>query len=210
MGSVQHIIGKSLPPGYSADWTGQSYQELLSGNSAPELMGLSILVVFLGLAALYESWSVPVAVLLVVPLGLLGMITFCMLTHVPNDIYFKIGLVTVIGLAAKNAILIVEFAVQSQAAGTSLFDAVTTAARLRLRPILMTSFAFILGVLPLVLSTGAGAVSRHEIGTGVIGGMLFATVFGLLLIPVFYVTVRRVLGDLLHHPAPAAGSESLQ
>jgi len=208
MSAVQGIVSKSLPHGYGADWTGQSYQELLSGNSAPELMGLSIFVVFLGLAALYESWSIPVAVLLVVPLGLLGMITFCMLGHVPNDIYFKIGLVTVIGLAAKNAILIVEFAVQSQASGTSLFEAVTTAARLRLRPILMTSFAFILGVLPLLLSTGAGAVSRHEIGAGVIGGMLFATVFGLLLIPVFYVTVRRVLGDLLHHPAPADGSES--
>jgi multidrug efflux pump len=202
MSAVQGIIRKSLPPGYGVDWTGQSYQELLSGNSAPELMGLSILVVFLGLAALYESWSIPVAVLLVVPLGLLGMIAFCMLSQIPNDIYFKIGLVTVIGLAAKNAILIVEFAVQSQAAGASLFEAVTSAARLRLRPILMTSFAFILGVLPLVLSTGAGAVSRHEIGTGVIGGMLFATVFGLLLIPVFYVTVRRVLGDLLHHPEP--------
>jgi len=200
MNAVQGIIRKSLPPGYGADWTGQSYQELLSGNSAPALMGLSILVVFLGLAALYESWSIPVAVLLVVPLGLLGMVALCRLAHVPNDIYFKIGLVTVIGLAAKNAILIVEFAVQSQAAGTSLFEAVVTAARLRLRPILMTSFAFMLGVLPLVLSTGAGAVSRHEIGTGVIGGMLFATVFGLLLIPVFYVTVRRVLGDLLHHP----------
>jgi len=209
MNAVQNIIGKSLPPGYGADWTGQSYQELLSGNSAPELMGLSILVVFLGLAALYESWSIPVAVLLVVPLGLLGMITFCMLTQIPNDIYFKIGLVTVIGLAAKNAILIVEFAVQSQAAGTSLFDAVTSAARLRLRPILMTSFAFILGVLPLVLSTGAGAVSRHEIGTGVIGGMLFATLFGLLLIPVFYVTVRRLLGDLLHHAA-TPGTEAPQ
>jgi multidrug efflux pump len=210
MKTVQNMVGKSLPPGYGADWTGQSYQELLSGNSAPALMGLSIFVVFLGLAALYESWSIPVSVLLVVPLGLLGMVTFCRLTQVPNDIYFKIGLVTVIGLAAKNAILIVEFAVQSQAAGVSLFDAVTAAARLRLRPILMTSFAFILGVLPLVLSTGAGAVSRHEIGTGVIGGMLFATVFGLLLIPVFYVTVRRVLGDLLHHSAPAPESKPPQ
>ena len=210
MKTVQDMVHKSLPPGYGTDWTGQSYQELLSGNSATALMGLSIFVVFLGLAALYESWSIPVAVLLVVPLGLLGMITFCRLAHVPNDIYFKIGLVTVIGLAAKNAILIVEFAVQSQAGGVSLFDAVVTAARLRLRPILMTSFAFILGVLPLVLSTGAGAVSRHEIGTGVIGGMLFATVFGLLLIPVFYVTVRRVLGDLLHHHTPAAGSETPQ
>ncbi|HTX05780.1 MAG TPA: multidrug efflux RND transporter permease subunit [Steroidobacteraceae bacterium] len=200
MNAVRGIIDRSLPAGYGVDWTGQSYQELLSGNSAPELMALSILVVFLGLAALYESWSIPVAVLLVVPLGLLGMITFCSLGHMPNDIYFKIGLVTVIGLAAKNAILIVEFAVQSQADGTSLFEAVTSAARLRLRPILMTSFAFMLGVLPLVLSSGAGAVSRHEIGTGVIGGMLFATVFGLLLIPVFYVTVRRLLGDRLHPP----------
>jgi multidrug efflux pump len=202
MKAVQGIIAKALPPGYGADWTGQSYQELLSGNSAPALLGLSILVVFLGLAALYESWSIPVSVLLVVPLGLLGMVTFCMSSHVPNDIYFKIGLVTVIGLAAKNAILIVEFAVQSQAAGASLFDAVTAAARLRLRPILMTSFAFMLGVLPLVLSSGAGAVSRHEIGTGVIGGMLFATLFGLLLIPVFYVSVRRLLGDVLHQPPP--------
>jgi multidrug efflux pump len=206
MSAVQGIIRQSLPPGYGVDWTGQSYQELLSGNSAPQLMGLSILVVFLGLAALYESWSIPIAVLLVVPLGLLGMIAFCRLSHIPNDIYFKIGLVTVIGLAAKNAILIVEFAVQSQAAGASLFEAVTGAARLRLRPILMTSFAFMLGVLPLVVSSGAGAVSRHEIGTGVIGGMLFATLFGLLLIPVFYVSVRRLLGDRLAHPASPSGS----
>ncbi|HEY1890628.1 MAG TPA: multidrug efflux RND transporter permease subunit [Steroidobacteraceae bacterium] len=210
MEAVQTIVGKSLPPGYGTDWTGQSYQELLSGNSAPALLGLSIFVVFLGLAALYESWSIPISVLLVVPLGLLGMVAFCRVAQVPNDIYFKIGLVTVIGLAAKNAILIVEFAVQSQAAGASLFDAVTMAARLRLRPILMTSFAFILGVLPLLLSSGAGAVSRHEIGTGVIGGMLFATVFGLLLIPVFYVTVRRVLGDLLHHSPPATKSKPPQ
>ncbi len=210
MSTVRSMVAKSLPPGYGADWTGQSYQELLSGNSAPELMGLSIFVVFLGLAALYESWSIPVAVLLVVPFGMLGMVTFCRLGGIPNDIYFKIGLVTVIGLAAKNAILIVEFAMTEPGRGASLFDAVITAAQLRLRPILMTSFAFILGVLPLVLSTGAGAVSRHEIGTGVIGGMVFATVFGLLLIPVFYVTVRRVLGDLLHHPAPAARSESPQ
>ena len=208
MKAVENIIHKSLPRGYDADWTGQSYQELLSGSSASKLLLLSVVVVFLGLAALYESWSIPVAVLLVVPLGLLGMITFCMLRDIPNDIYFKIGLVTVIGLAAKNAILIVEFAVQSQVSGASLFDAVTAAARLRLRPILMTSFAFMLGVLPLVLSTGAGAVSRHEIGTGVVGGMLFATAFGLLLIPVFYVAIRRLLGDRLDQPAPpkTAGS----
>ncbi len=195
--SLQRIVDQKLPAGFDADWTGQSYQELLAGSSAVVLMVLSIVVVFLCLAALYESWSIPVAVLLVVPLGLLGMLTFCLLRGVPNDIYFKIGLVTVIGLAAKNAILIVEFAVEGQARGMTLYEAVVTACKLRLRPILMTSMAFILGVVPLIISTGAGAASRHEIGTGVIGGMIFATVFGLLLIPVFYVTVRRVLGDRL-------------
>jgi multidrug efflux pump len=195
--SLQNIVDHQLPSGFAADWTGQSYQELLAGSSATVLMMLSILVVFLCLAALYESWSIPVAVLLVVPLGLLGMLAFCLWRGVPNDIYFKIGLVTVIGLAAKNAILIVEFAVEGQARGMTLYEAVMTAGKLRLRPILMTSMAFILGVLPLVLSTGAGAASRHEIGTGVIGGMLFATFLGLLLIPVFYVSVRRLLGDKL-------------
>jgi multidrug efflux pump len=160
-------------------------------------MALSIVVVFLCLAALYESWSIPVAVLLAVPLGLLGMAVFGHLFHVPNDIYFKIGMVTVIGLAAKNAILIVEFAIESQQQGMTLFEAVMSAARLRFRPILMTSLAFIVGAVPLVTSSGAGAASRHEIGAGVIGGMLFATVFGLMLIPVFYVAVRRLLGDKL-------------
>jgi multidrug efflux pump len=195
--TLQGIVNQKLPTGFDADWTGQSYQELLAGSSATVLMALSIVVVFLCLAALYESWSIPVAVLLVVPLGMLGMLAFCLLSKVPNDIYFKIGLVTVIGLAAKNAILIVEFAVDGQARGMTLNDAILSAGKLRLRPILMTSMAFILGVLPLVLSSGAGASSRHEIGTGVIGGMLFATFLGLLLIPVFYVAVRRVLGDKL-------------
>jgi multidrug efflux pump len=205
---LQNIINKSLPAGFASDWTGQSYQEILAGNSATLLMLLSIVVVFLCLAALYESWSIPVAVLLVVPLGVLGMLSLCKLSGVPNDIYFKIGLVTVIGLAAKNAILIVEFAVDGQAKGMTLFNAVVEAGKLRLRPILMTSMAFILGVLPLVLSSGAGAASRHEIGTGVIGGMLFATFLGLLLIPVFYVAVRRVLGDKLDEVArePRQGS----
>jgi multidrug efflux pump len=195
MNTLQDIVNNDLPKGFGADWTGQSYQEVLAGNSATLLMMLSIVIVFLCLSALYESWSIPVAVLLVVPLGLLGMTVLCMLRGFPNDMYFKIGMVTVIGLAAKNAILIVEFAVEQQAEGKTLFDAVLTAARLRLRPILMTSMAFILGVLPLVTSTGAGANSRHEIGTGVIGGMLFATFLGLLMIPVFYVSVRRMLGD---------------
>ncbi|MDR5882412.1 efflux RND transporter permease subunit [Caballeronia sp. LZ032] len=202
MNTLDHIVDHGLPHGFAANWTGQSYQELLSGSSATLLMALSIVVVFLCLAALYESWSIPVSVLLVVPLGMLGMLVFCGLFGVPNDIYFKIGLVTVIGLGAKNAILIVEFAVEGQKDGLTLRDAVLQAARLRLRPILMTSLAFILGVLPLVLSSGAGAVSRHEIGTGVIGGMLFATVFGLLLIPVFYVSVRRMLGDRLDEVSP--------
>jgi multidrug efflux pump len=202
MGALKGIIGRSLPPGFASDWTGQSYQEILAGNSALILMALSIVVVFLCLAALYESWSIPVAVLLVVPLGVLGMALLCKLTGIPNDIYFKIGLVTVIGLAAKNAILIVEFAVEAQAAGATLFNAVLEAGKLRLRPILMTSMAFILGVTPLVISSGAGAASRHEIGTAVIGGMLFATFLGLLLIPVFYVAVRRSLGDKLDEARP--------
>jgi multidrug efflux pump len=193
---LKGIVGE-LPAGYAFDWTGQSYQEVLAGNSATMLMVLSITVVFLCLAALYESWSVPVAVLLAVPLGLLGMAAFCYVFHVPNDIYFKISMVTVIGLAAKNAILIVEFAIDGQARGMTLYEAVMGAARLRFRPILMTSLAFIVGAVPLVTSSGAGAASRHEIGTGVIGGMLFATIFGLLLIPVFYVAVRRLLGDRL-------------
>jgi multidrug efflux pump len=201
MQALQNIINKSLPGGFASDWTGQSYQEILAGNSATLLLVLSIVVVFLCLAALYESWSIPAAVLLVVPLGVLGMVVLCKLSGVPNDIYFKIGLVTVIGLAAKNAILIVEFAVDGQAKGKTLFDAVMEAGKLRLRPILMTSMAFILGVLPLVLSSGAGAASRHEIGTAVIGGMLFATFLGLLMIPVFYVIVRRMLGDKLDEMA---------
>jgi multidrug efflux pump len=194
---LQDIVDKSLPAGFDFNWTGLSYQEVLAGNAALSLMALSVVVVFLCLAALYESWSIPVAVLMAVPLGLLGMSAFCRLFNMPNDVYFKIGMVTVIGLAAKNAILIVEFAIAGQKNGMTLFDAVVDAAKLRFRPILMTSMAFILGALPLVTSTGAGASSRHEIGTGVIGGMLFATFLGLLLIPVFYVTVRRLLGDKL-------------
>ncbi|MGO4222456.1 multidrug efflux RND transporter permease subunit [Lysobacter sp. TAF61] len=197
MKEMQNIVEEDLPEGFGYDWTGQSYQEILSGNQAPALLALSILVVFLCLAALYESWSVPVAVLLVVPLGALGAVLFSLMRGLPNDIYFKIGLITVIGLAAKNAILIVEFAIEQRQHGKTLREATIEAAHLRLRPILMTSFAFIMGVFPLAISSGAGANSRHAIGTGVIGGMIFATFLGLLLIPVFYVAVRRVLGDKL-------------
>ena len=197
MDIMQGIVEEQLPQGFGYDWTGQSYQEILSGNQAPMLMALSVLVVFLCLAALYESWSVPVAVLLVVPLGVLGAVALSLLRGLPNDIYFKIGLITVMGLAAKNAILIIEFAIEQRQAGKPLREAIIDAARLRFRPILMTSFAFIMGVFPLAISSGAGANARHAIGTGVIGGMLFATFLGLLLIPVFYVVVRRMLGDKL-------------
>ena len=162
---------------------------------------LSIVVVFLCLAALYESWSIPVAVLLVVPLGMLGAVLFSLMRGLPNDIFFKIGLITIIGLSAKNAILIVEFAVEQRLAGKTLREATIEAARLRFRPILMTSFAFIMGVVPMALSTGAGANARHAIGTGVIGGMIFATFLGLLLIPVFFIVVRRMLGDKLDEPS---------
>ncbi|TAK37684.1 MAG: multidrug efflux RND transporter permease subunit [Lysobacteraceae bacterium] len=203
MDAMGAIVESDLPEGFGYDWTGQSFQEILSGSQAPALMALSILVVFLCLAALYESWSVPVSVLLVVPLGVLGAVVFTLLRGLPNDIFFKIGLITVIGLAAKNAILIVEFAIAERAAGKTLRTAVVEAAKLRFRPILMTSFAFIMGVSPLALSSGAGANARHAIGTGVIGGMLFATVLGLLLIPVFYVVVRRMLGDKMDEAPPA-------
>ncbi|HWG10549.1 MAG TPA: multidrug efflux RND transporter permease subunit [Rhodanobacteraceae bacterium] len=198
MDAIQNIVMHDLPHGFSFDWTGESFQEVASSSGAGMLMVLSILVVFLALAALYESWSVPVAVLLIVPLTLLGTVLFTMARGLADDVFFKIGLVTVIGLAAKNAILIIEFAVAAQKEGKPLRDAVLEASRLRFRPILMTSFAFILGVFPLFISSGAGANARHAIGTGVIGGMLFATIFGLLLIPVFYVVVRRLLGDRLH------------
>jgi multidrug efflux pump len=201
MRAMENIIQRDLPKGFSFDWAGQSLQEIVSGNQAPMLFTLSILVVFLCLAALYESWTIPVAVLLIVPLGVLGAVVAADARGLPNDVYFKIGLITIIGLAAKNAILIVEFAVELQRQGKSLRAAVVEAGRLRMRPILMTSFAFILGVLPLAISTGAGANARHAIGTGVIGGMLFATFFGLLLVPVFYVAIRRALGEKLDAPS---------
>jgi multidrug efflux pump len=210
MQAMQDIISKDLPQGFEDDWTGQSLQEIISGSQAPLLFALSILVVFLCLAALYESWSIPIAVLLVVPLGVTGAIVATMARGLTNDVYFKIGLLTIIGLAAKNAILIVEFAVAEQRAGHSLATATVNAARLRLRPILMTSFAFILGMMPLAISNGAGANARHAIGTGVIGGMLFAVLLGVLLIPVFYVTVRRILGDKLDRDDTAAAPPKLE
>jgi multidrug efflux pump len=209
MQAMQDIVAKDLPQGFGYDWTGQSLQEIISGSQAPVLFALSILVVFLCLAALYESWSVPIAVLLVVPLGVTGAIVATMGRGLTNDVYFKIGLLTIIGLAAKNAILIVEFAVSEQRAGHNLATATVNAARLRLRPILMTSFAFILGMMPLAISSGAGANARHAIGTGVIGGMVFAVFLGVLLIPVFYVVLRRLLGDKLEPPEATLAATQL-
>jgi multidrug efflux pump len=177
-------------PGVGVEWTGLSFQERLSGDQAPALYALSLLVVFLCLAALYESWSVPISVLLVAPLGVLGAVLAASLRGLNNDIYFQVALITTIGLSAKNAILIVEFAEAAERAGKTPMDAAEEAARLRLRPILMTSLAFIAGVTPLAISTGAGAGSQNDIGTGVIGGMLTATILAIFMIPLFYVLVR--------------------
>ena len=198
MNEMQRIANEVLPAGFGISWSGVSYQEKQSGAQAPALYAISLLIVFLSLAALYESWSIPFAVMLVVPLGIVGAIGAALLTqYVPvrttltNDVYFQVGLLTTVGLAAKNAILIVEFAKDLYDQGQRLTEAVINAARLRFRPILMTSMAFILGVLPLALSSGAGAAGRNEIGYGVIGGMLTATVLAIFFVPVFFVLVMR-------------------
>ncbi|HEX7947984.1 MAG TPA: efflux RND transporter permease subunit, partial [Phenylobacterium sp.] len=179
-------------PGVSLAWSGLSYQERLSGGQAPLLYAVSLLVVFLCLAALYESWSVPFSVLLVIPLGLIGAAVAVALRGLSNDVYFQVGLLTTMGLSAKNAILIVEFAEAAEKRGRTPVEAALEAARLRLRPILMTSLAFIFGVLPLAVSTGAGAQSRIAIGTAVIGGMLTATALAIFFVPLFFVLVRRI------------------
>ncbi|KAF1067889.1 MAG: Multidrug resistance protein MexB [Pseudomonas citronellolis] len=193
MQAVQEIVAK-LPEGIGFQWTGQSYQERLAGNQAPLLYAISILFVFLCLAALYESWAVPFAVMLVVPLGVLGALALTSLRGLSNDVYFQVGLLTTVGLAAKNAILIVEFAKEGFERGQDLLQATLDAVRIRLRPVLMTSLAFMLGVLPLALSSGAGGAGRKAIGTGVLGGMLSATLLGLFLIPLFYVLIQRLAG----------------
>jgi len=191
MNEIQRLVAQ-LPPGMGMEWTGLSLQERLSGSQAPLLLGLSLLIVFLCLAALYESWSIPTAVLLVVPLGVLGAVLAVTLRGMPNDVFFKVGLITIIGLSAKNAILIIEFAKDLYDQGEDLIDATIKAARLRLRPIIMTSLAFILGVLPLAIANGAGSGSQHAIGTGVIGGMLSATILAIFFVPLFFVVVEKV------------------
>lgn len=192
MMAMEEMISQ-LPEGIGYAWTGLSYEERLAGSQAPALYAISLLVVFLCLAALYESWSIPFAVMLVVPLGVLGAVLAATITRLPNDIYFQVGLLTTIGLSAKNAILIVEFAKEYYDKGMDLFEATREAARQRLRPILMTSMAFILGVTPLALASGAGSGSQNAIGIGVIGGMLSATVLAIFFVPIFFVTVERLV-----------------
>ncbi len=191
MNEIDAIVGQ-LPAGFTHEWTGLSAQERLSGDQAAQLYAISILVVFLALAALYESWAIPFAVMLSVPIGVFGALAAALLFGQSNDVYFKVGLLTTIGLAAKNAILIVEFAIDQQKSGKDLVTASVEAARQRLRPILMTSLAFILGVLPLAVASGAGSGSQNSIGIGVMGGMISATVIGVFFIPLLFVTVRRV------------------
>ena len=191
MAEMERIAG-TLPAGFAFEWTGLSREEKLAGSQALLLLGFSLLAVFLCLAALYESWSIPFAVLLVVPLGVLGALTGATLRGMPNDVFFKVGLIAVIGLSAKNAILIIEFAKDLHAQGKGLIEATLEACHLRFRPILMTSIAFMLGVLPLVVASGAGSASQRAIGTGVFAGMISATVLAVLFVPVFFVVVRRI------------------
>ena len=200
MDTMEELVA-DLPGGFGVAWTGLAYQERQSGSQAPFLYALSALVVFLSLAAIYESWTVPVAVILSVPVGILGAVAAALIFGQSNDVYFKVGILTTIGLAAKNAILIVEFARVLELEGRTTIAAATEAARLRLRPILMTSLAFILGVLPLATARGAGAAAQNSIGIGVMGGMIAATFIGIFLVPSFYVAIRRLSGPLRAPPS---------
>ncbi|RTG71455.1 efflux RND transporter permease subunit, partial [Serratia marcescens] len=206
MAEMEKLVSQ-LPTGFGLEWTAMSYQERLSGSQAPALYAISLLVVFLCLAALYESWSIPFSVMLVVPLGVIGAVAATWLRGLENDVYFQVGLLTIIGLSAKNAILIVEFANELNHKGQDLMSATLDASRMRLRPILMTSLAFIFGVLPMATSSGAGSGSQHAVGTGVMGGMISATLLAIFFVPLFFVLVRRRFPGKAH-PAgntPATG-----
>ena len=205
MAAMEEIAAKA-PPGFGFEWSGTSFEERLSGSQAPFLYAMSLIVVFLTLAALYESWSIPFAVILVVPLGVLGAVLAVTLSGLSNDVFFKVGLIAIIGLSSKNAILIIEFARRLNDSGMSLAEATLEACKLRFRPILMTSLAFILGVLPLAISTGAGAQSRRAIGTGVMGGMIGATLLAVFLVPVFFVVIRKIFPG---KPRPGAETEAV-
>jgi len=204
--AVERIAAETLPQGISFEWTELTYQEILAGNSAALVFPLAILLVFLVLAAQYESLTLPLAIVLIVPMGLLAAMTGVWLSHGDNNVFTQIGLVVLVGLSAKNAILIVEFARELEFAGRTPVQAAIEASRLRLRPILMTSMAFIMGVLPLVLSKGAGAEMRSAMGVAVFAGMIGVTAFGLFLTPVFYVLLRKLAGNrpLKQHGAHVA------
>jgi multidrug efflux pump len=193
MAAVEEIMAK-LPPGFGYEWSGTSYEERRSGSQAPALYALSVLVVFLCLAALYESWSIPFAVMMVIPLGVLGALMAAIGSGMSNDVFFQVGLLAIIGLSSKNAILIVEFAKAQMEEGKDMIEATLIAVRQRLRPILMTSLAFGLGVVPLTIATGAGSGAQNAIGTGVLGGTLSATLLGIFFIPLFYVVILRIFG----------------
>ncbi len=188
-------LASKLPAGFGFEWTGTSREEKLAGSQAIILYGFAILSVFLCLAALYESWTIPLSVILVVPLGVLGVIAATLLRMYANDVYFQVGLITIIGLSSKNTILIIEFAKDLQAQGKSVVASALEAAHLRFRPILMTSMAFTLGVLPLAISSGAGSASQRAIGTGVIGGILTGTTLAVVFVPIFFVVVRTLFKD---------------
>jgi multidrug efflux pump subunit AcrB len=206
--AMEEIAAEHLPEGTSFEWSGQSLQERLAGSQAAGIFLLSLVFVFLFLAALYESWTLPLAVFLIVPIAILGALIALLLRGTPNDVFFQVSLITLVGLAGKNGILIVEFAKQQHEAGLSVLDAAIEAGRQRLRPIVMTSLAFILGVMPLVLASGAGAATQHSVGTGIMGGMLAATLVGVFFTPLFYVVVMS-LGRTRQpqaQPTPAAAA----
>jgi multidrug efflux pump len=204
LAAMEELSADKLPQGIGFQWSGQSLQEKTAGGQAGFIFLLSFIFVFLFLAALYESFSLPVAVFLIVPIGILGALVALFLRHAPNDVFFQVSLITLVGLAGKNGILIVEFAKQRQEEGLSVLDAALEAARLRLRPIVMTSLAFILGVLPLVKATGAGAATQHSVGTGILGGMLAATLIGVFFTPLFYWLVMTLFGRGRKELAPGA------
>jgi multidrug efflux pump subunit AcrB len=209
--AMEEVAQQTLPAGYGYEWTGTVFQEKLAAGKEAYIFGSAAVLVFLFLAALYESWSIPLAVVLAVPLGLFGALVAVFLRSYPYDVYTQIGIITLIGLAAKNAILIVEFAKLRREEGESIIDAAVEASRLRLRPILMTSFAFILGVTPLVIASGAGGAARRALGTTVFGGMLAATLLAIFIVPVLYVVIqsfseRRRSTVLAGSPEPASGA----